>query len=57
MNSKDGVTVNWYGRGGKSALAKANVDDVPFSESELITTAWHHAKLIGGWAMDQEAVM
>lgn len=57
MNSKDGVTVNWYGRGGKSALAKANVDAVPFSENELITTAWHHAKLIGGWAMDQEAVM
>eukprot|EP00434_Breviolum_minutum_P014576 symbB.v1.2.012850.t1/scaffold894.1/size156229/3 len=57
VNSKDGVTVNWYGRGGKSALAKANVDAVPFSESELITTAWHHAKLIGGWAMDQEAVM
>ena len=49
MNNKDGVTVNWRGRGGMRKSANA---DNAASESELITAAWKHARLIGGWTFD-----
>lgn len=44
VNKKDGVTINWYGAGGKAANPDVN-------EAESIRRAWEHAKIIAGWTM------
>ena len=44
VNKKDGVTINWYGVGGKAAHPDVN-------EADSIKTAWEHARMIGGWTM------